>query len=103
MYCESLPFADGNNLRKAFFVKTATGRMRITGNALKKIYNTAYFYYNIGRIKENHEQNRQLAQMIQEGGYGKSTGQKRQDTEQKGYHAEQNSNCAEQDGKGAGK
>lgn len=70
----------------------------------KKIYNTAYFYYNIGRIKENHEQNRQLAQMIQEGGYGKSTGQKRQDTKQKGYHtAEQNSDCAEQDGKGAGK
>lgn len=44
-------------------------------NPLKKIYNTAYFYYNIGRIKENHEQNMQLTQMIQEGGYGKSTGQ----------------------------
>ena len=43
--------------------------------SLKKIYNAAYFYYNIGRIKEKHEQNMQLTQMIQEGGYGKSTGQ----------------------------
>lgn len=63
--------------------------MRITDNPLKKIYNTTYFYYNIGRIKENHEQNMQLTQMIQEGGYGKSTGQKRKDTEQEGDHAGQ--------------
>lgn len=64
-------------------------KIRIAGNAVKKIYIAAYFYYNIDRINENHGQRIQPVPMIQEDGYGKSTGQKRKDTEQESSHTDQ--------------